>query len=57
MTCASPPVFDPVPVAELAKHDQVPDCLDSADCASSMRAAVAAERRTVMCLGLWRGPL
>lgn len=45
-------LFDPVHIAELARYDQEVAYLDSADYGRSMRAAYAAERRTVERLGL-----
>jgi tripartite-type tricarboxylate transporter receptor subunit TctC len=48
-------LFDPAHVAELAKYDQQPDYLGSADYGRAMREAYAAESRIVERLGLARG--
>jgi tripartite-type tricarboxylate transporter receptor subunit TctC len=48
-------MLDPVHVAELAKYDQQLDYLGPEDYGRAMRAAFAAEKRTVERLGLARG--
>ena len=45
-------LFDPHHVAELAKYEQEPSYLDSADYARALREAYAAEKRNVERLGL-----
>jgi tripartite-type tricarboxylate transporter receptor subunit TctC len=49
-------LFDPQHVAELAKYEQEPIYLDSADYAQALRAAYALEKRNVERLGLARAP-
>lgn len=48
-------MHDPAHVAELAKYDQEPEYLGSADYARSLREAYAAEKRAAERMGLGRG--